>query len=326
MEDIQLQVKELQSKIIQNTHLREKAIQLRPLLTDKNAQLQCDTQIKESKKYIDYFTEELNKLTYKITRASQLSLSPSSPITTTTTLPSPSDNINNNNNHDIIRPLSTLELTAQLPFYHHNNLSYQRFSTSSDFLSSPSPITPSSPSSNPFYFSYNHLLSTMEENSLAYNNTNIDDNKNNSLASPVSPLVVAPFSANGINSKKKYTNLDLLKSDTPINRSKVSLKLHELEYKVNIEKKVQKGIKNLSKTFNQSSPPGSEKRLKSEIKEKQAESKEKMALLTSAMKKYKDLYIGEESMDDLDEMDSLDEEEEDNDQDDKNVNGVNRGK
>lgn len=42
--------------------MRDKAIQLRKMLKDRNAQLQCDTQIKESQKYIDYFTEEMLKL------------------------------------------------------------------------------------------------------------------------------------------------------------------------------------------------------------------------------------------------------------------------
>lgn len=42
--------------------MRDKAIQLRQMLKDRNAQLQCDTQIKESQKYIDYFSEEMIKL------------------------------------------------------------------------------------------------------------------------------------------------------------------------------------------------------------------------------------------------------------------------
>jgi hypothetical protein len=42
--------------------MRDKAIQLRKMLQDRNAQLQCDTQIKESQKYIDYFSEEMTKL------------------------------------------------------------------------------------------------------------------------------------------------------------------------------------------------------------------------------------------------------------------------
>lgn len=42
--------------------MRDKARQLLPLLTDRNAISQCDTEIRECQKYIDYFTEELAKL------------------------------------------------------------------------------------------------------------------------------------------------------------------------------------------------------------------------------------------------------------------------
>jgi hypothetical protein len=42
--------------------MRDKAIQLKPLLTDRNALSQCDTEIKECQKYIDYFHDELAKI------------------------------------------------------------------------------------------------------------------------------------------------------------------------------------------------------------------------------------------------------------------------
>lgn len=42
--------------------MRDKAYQLRPLLTDKNALSQCENEIKECQKSIDYFTEELLKI------------------------------------------------------------------------------------------------------------------------------------------------------------------------------------------------------------------------------------------------------------------------
>lgn len=42
--------------------MRDKAKQLKPLLTDRNALSQCDTEIRECQKYIDYFIEELAKV------------------------------------------------------------------------------------------------------------------------------------------------------------------------------------------------------------------------------------------------------------------------
>lgn len=45
--------------------MRDKAYQLKPLLIDRNALSQCETEIKECQKYIDYFTEELIKIESK---------------------------------------------------------------------------------------------------------------------------------------------------------------------------------------------------------------------------------------------------------------------
>jgi hypothetical protein len=42
--------------------MRDKAYQLKPLLTDRNALSQCDTEIRECQKYIDYFNEELSRM------------------------------------------------------------------------------------------------------------------------------------------------------------------------------------------------------------------------------------------------------------------------
>lgn len=101
-----------------------------------------------------------------------------------------------------------------------------------------------------------------------------------------------------------------MEADTPINRAKVSLKLHELEYKVDVEKKVQEGIRNLYTILDRTSSSSSaaDRRRKAELHEKQLECSEKMTLLNNAVKKYKDLYLGEE--DDDEEDDNDDEKEE----------------
>lgn len=56
--------------------MKRKAIELRKVLKDRNAQLQCDTQIRESQRYIDYFSEELRRLQTRGNRASFISLQP----------------------------------------------------------------------------------------------------------------------------------------------------------------------------------------------------------------------------------------------------------
>ncbi|RUS13112.1 hypothetical protein BC937DRAFT_86329, partial [Endogone sp. FLAS-F59071] len=94
----------------------------------------------------------------------------------------------------------------------------------------------------------------------------------------------------------------LLKSDTPINKAKVSLKLHELEYKLDVEKKVQEGTKKLAHAYGADPASQTDRRRRHEVSLNLAESNEKIALLKKAVQKYKNLYIGEG--DDDDELDT----------------------
>ncbi|KAI9322476.1 kinase-like domain-containing protein [Dichotomocladium elegans] len=52
----------IKTKIERNAQILDKAIQLRIILEDKNAQAQCDTQIRESEKYDAYLNGELQQL------------------------------------------------------------------------------------------------------------------------------------------------------------------------------------------------------------------------------------------------------------------------
>lgn len=78
-------------------------------------------------------------------------------------------------------------------------------------------------------------------------------------------------------------------SETPYNKPKVSLKLHELEYKLDVEKTVLKGIKGMAEVLEKSV----DRRNRTDIQDKMYESMEKLSLLNSALRKYKSLYIGE---------------------------------
>lgn len=93
------------------------------------------------------------------------------------------------------------------------------------------------------------------------------------------------------NNNKKYSNLDLLMSETPYNKPKVSLKLHELEYKLDVEKTVFKGIKSMLDAMDRY--PSSDRKNRFEVQNQLSESQEKSNLLKAAVKKYKNLYIGE---------------------------------
>ncbi|KAI8884754.1 kinase-like protein [Backusella circina FSU 941] len=188
MEELESRIEQVKSKIEQNTQLKQKAIQLRQVLKDRNAQLQCETQIKESQRFLEYFIEELSGLRIKQGR-----------------------------------------------LLHRES-----------HLVAPDPTA------------FESLTDMME----------IED------------------------FKRKYTNLELLEANVPISKDKVALKIHQLNYKIVVETKVQQGIRNLQKLVKNN---GSDRRRKIELQEKQGESMEKLALLTTALKKYKGLYIGEEN-------------------------------
>jgi classical protein kinase C/novel protein kinase C epsilon type len=232
---------------------------------------------------------------------------PSSGITMTTPATTSTTDTDTTTTTTTLTPIATDSIPLQD--------SYQWLTLADDCISptstssplTPSPLVVQSPSSI-----HNPTL----------NDTAGENNNNNDSTDTEPVLLDSSTLASKFHSKKKYTNLgkqqkkvcwggcylartnihffillytvDLLKADTPINRAKVSLKLHDLEYKVDVEKKVQMGIKNLAQTVNPHSSAMTEKKIKSEIQEKQAESNEKMALLASAVRKYKGLYLGEE--------------------------------
>ncbi|GAA5799034.1 hypothetical protein HPULCUR_004443 [Helicostylum pulchrum] len=185
-------IKELRAKIVQNERMRDKAYQLKPLLTDRNALSQCDTEIKECQKYIDYFNDELTKMESRKDSDSSL--------------------------HDTAYKAD-----------HHN--------------------TP-------------HEVGHNEGRDI-----------------------------------KKYSTLDLLTTETLYNKSKVSLKLHELEYKLDVENKVLAGIKTMADVLDRD-PSLSDRKRRHELQGQMYESIEKLNLLTKALRKYKSLYIGEGDDDD----------------------------
>ncbi|ORX56754.1 hypothetical protein DM01DRAFT_1334317 [Hesseltinella vesiculosa] len=211
-------IQELTARIEHNKKMRDKAIQIRPLLTDRNAISQCETEIRECQKYIDYFTEELHRLE---TRAAH------------------------------------------------------RQSGGND--GSDGPGTPDS--------------------QLPPRSSSMGTS-----ATVVSPQSGGPVARKNTNApRKRYTNLDLLTTATPFNKPKVSLKLHELEYKLDVEKQMQTAIRHMSDLFERD-PSGDRKR-RLEIQDQLHESNEKLNLLKKALRKYKSLYI-DEGDDDEDELET----------------------
>lgn len=93
------------------------------------------------------------------------------------------------------------------------------------------------------------------------------------------------------------SSIDLLTTETLYNKSKVSLKLHELEYKLDVENKVLEGIKTMADVMDRD-PSLSDRKRRLDLQGQMYESIEKFSLMTKALRKYKSLYIGEGDGDD----------------------------
>jgi Hr1 repeat len=86
---------------------------------------------------------------------------------------------------------------------------------------------------------------------------------------------------------KQYSNLDLIKADTPYNAAKISRMLHQLEFKLQVEMQYKKGIDKMAKLYQ----VDGDKKSRADAESKRVESEKKIQLLQSALKRYKNLHI-----------------------------------
>jgi classical protein kinase C len=86
---------------------------------------------------------------------------------------------------------------------------------------------------------------------------------------------------------KQYTNLDLIKADTPFTPKKISRMLQQLEFKHQVEKQYKMGIDKMAKLYQ----ADGDKKSKADAEAKKVESEKKIQLLESALKRYKNLHI-----------------------------------
>lgn len=100
----------------------------------------------------------------------------------------------------------------------------------------------------------------------------------------------------GVPKTKQYSNLDLIKADTPLTTAKISRMLHQLEFKLQVEMQYKKGIDKMSKLYQ----ADGDKKSRADAESKRVESEKKIQLLQSALKCYKNLHI----------LDDVEEEEE----------------
>ncbi|GBE84888.1 Protein kinase C-like [Sparassis crispa] len=100
----------------------------------------------------------------------------------------------------------------------------------------------------------------------------------------------------GVPKAKTYTKLDLIKADTPHTTAKISRMLHQLEFKLLVEKQYKSGIDKMAKLYQ----ADGDKKSRADAESKKVESERKIQLLQSALKRYKNLHILDDAEDDDD--------------------------
>uniref|UniRef100_V5ESL7 Protein kinase n=1 Tax=Kalmanozyma brasiliensis (strain GHG001) TaxID=1365824 RepID=V5ESL7_KALBG len=98
----------------------------------------------------------------------------------------------------------------------------------------------------------------------------------------------------GTSAKRNYTNLDLIKDDTPHTTAKISRMLHQLEFKLQIEKQYKQGIDKMAKLYQAEG----DRKSRNDAESKRVESQSKIVLLQQALKRYKQLHVMEEEDED----------------------------
>ena len=101
----------------------------------------------------------------------------------------------------------------------------------------------------------------------------------------------------GMPKAKTYSNLDLIKADTPHTTANISKMLHQLEFKLQVEKQYKEGIAKMSTLYQ----ADGDKKSRADAEVKRVESDKKIALLQSALKRYKTLHI----LDDADDEENM---------------------
>jgi classical protein kinase C len=95
----------------------------------------------------------------------------------------------------------------------------------------------------------------------------------------------------GTSAKKNYTNLDLIKYDTPHTTAKISRMLHQIEFKLQIEKQYKMGIDKMAKLYQ----ADGDRKSRTDAESKRVESASKIRLLQQSLKRYKQLHVMEDS-------------------------------
>ncbi|KAJ7069991.1 protein kinase C1 [Mycena amicta] len=97
----------------------------------------------------------------------------------------------------------------------------------------------------------------------------------------------APMPGGQAPGPQKYSNLDLIKAETPHTPEKISRMLHQLEFKLRVEQQYKEGIEKMAKLYQ----ADGDKRSRADAEQKKIESEKKIQLLNTSLKRYKNLHV-----------------------------------
>jgi hypothetical protein len=103
------------------------------------------------------------------------------------------------------------------------------------------------------------------------------------------PGAPGPYPADGAltSAPKQYSSLDLIRAETPLTPAKISRMLHQLEFKLQVEKQYKAGIDKMAALYQ----ADGDKKSRADAEAKRVESDRKIALLNTALKRYKALHV-----------------------------------
>ncbi|CAO1628839.1 unnamed protein product [Parajaminaea phylloscopi] len=113
----------------------------------------------------------------------------------------------------------------------------------------------------------------------------------------------APVSRMATTTRRNLTNLDLIKYETPLTTAKISRMLHQLEFKLQIEKQYKQGIDKMAALYQAEG----DRKSRNDAESKRVESQSKIMLLQQALKRYKQLHVMDDGEDEQPEGSTLDE-------------------
>ncbi|CAG8562747.1 23489_t:CDS:10 [Dentiscutata erythropus] len=228
MGDIDGKLRAVNEKIKKEVQMRQAAERVKNQTTNPQVVAQCEQNIVDAARNIDYLQKELERLQ--------------------------------------IRQRNSLQYPSQ-----PGQQPYQQTSPGGNF----SPISPH------HSYSYPQPNQQLNYSNVPARNPSLDQNYDSSIP---------PVRRSGL------SNLDLIKSDAPFARQKISLKLHELEFKLDVERRLKEGSERMSEAVLSQDPKN--KKGIADVQIQTLESKEKISLLTRSLQKYRSLYIVDEEEDD----------------------------